>query len=239
MVEKIFKEKILIIAFPSAGLVGVFATSYIVNQMKMKNIGELEFFEISPSFLIKDGEVHGLCQIYNNDNVYAILAGIPLNSVFAYDLVKKSEEFAVKNGIKKIIIPRGLEVAGNPNSEPVSYGLIVDEKSRSLLKEYKLPLIPQATILGTDAGVISALKKVETQSLMVYTSCRPMFPDVDAIIKAVETISGIIDVKVNVEKFEERLEKMSEQNQKLIDQTKKHFEQLSEKPASMSGPGIA
>ena len=239
MIQKNTKEKVLIIAFPSVGLVGAFATSYIVNQIQMKNIGELELFEISPSYLVKDGEVHGLCQIYKNDNVYAILAGVPLNSVFAYDLIIKSEEFAAKNGIGKIIIPRGLEIASNLNSEPVSYGLTVNEKSRPLIEEYDLPLIPQATILGTDAGVISALKKVKTQGLMVYTSCRPMFPDVDAIIKAVETISGIINVKLNVEQFEERLAKISQQNQKLIDQTKKHFEQLSEKPAAMSGPGIA
>lgn len=239
MREKNSKDKTLIIAFPSVGLVGAFATSYIVTQLKMKNVGELDFFEISPSFVINEGEIYGLGQIYKVDNIYAVLAGIPLNSVFAYEFVKKSVEFAEKNGIKKIIIPRGLELIGDLKTEPISYGLAVNKMSKSLLNDYNLPLIPHATILGTDAGVISALKKVKTQCLIIYTTSRPLFPDADAIVKAVETLASIIDVKVDVEKFEERLDKMSEQNEKMIDQTKRHFEQLSEKPASMPGPGIA
>ena len=236
--EKSSKEKILIVAFPSVGLVGAFATSYIVNQLKMKNIGELDFIEISPSFVIRNGEVHGLGQIYSLDNIFAILAGIPLNAVLAYEFLKKSIDFAKKNGIQKIIIPRGLELAGNLKTNPVTYGLAVTSVSQGLLKEYGLPIIPQATILGTDAGVISALKKTETPSLVLYTTSRPMFPDADAIVKAVETLAGIIDVKVDVEKFEEQLERISEQNERMIDETKRHFEKLSEKPAAMSNPGI-
>lgn len=237
MNETISKEKILIVAFPSVGLVGAFAASYIVNQLKMKNIGELEFIEISPSFVIRNGEVHGLGQIYNIDNVFAILAGIPLNAALSYEFLKKSIEFAQKNGIQKTIIPRGLELAENLKSDPVSYGLAVNKKSKNLLIEYNLPIIPQATILGTDAGVISALKKTETPCLVLYTTSRPMFPDADAIVKSVETLAGIIDVKVDIEKFEEQLEKVSEQNERMINETRRHFEKLSEKPAAMT-PGI-
>ena len=51
-------EKTLIIAFPSAGLVGAFAVSYLTTQLRMKDIGEIEFTKISPSFVIKNGEIY-------------------------------------------------------------------------------------------------------------------------------------------------------------------------------------
>ena len=232
-------EKILIIAFPSVGLVGAFATSYLVTQLQMKDIGELHFSEISPSFVIQNGILHGPTRIYNKDNVYAILAGIPLNIVSAYDFVKKSLEFAKENGITKIIVPRGLEVGKNHQNPPTSYGLSVNDSSKLFLEEQKLPIIPQATILGTDAGAISALKNSDVSCIVLYTTCRMMLPDDDAIIRSIKTMADIINVKIETEKFEERLEKISKENQKMIEETKKYFEQASGKPASMPQPGVA
>ena len=227
-------------AFPSVGLVGAFATSYLVTQLQMKDVGEMEFAEISPSYIIKNGEIYGPIRIYNKDNLYAILAGIPLSPISTYDLIIQSIEFAKNNGIKKIIIPRGLEVGKDYKNEPISYGLAVNNISKPLLDEYNLPIIPGATILGADASVISALKISEISGIVLYTTCRMMMPDDDAIIKSINTIADIIKVKVETEKLEEKLEKISKENEKLIEETRKYFDNLAGRPASVQQPpGVA
>ena len=212
-------EKMLIVAFPSVGLVGSFAISYLVAQLQMKDIGEMDLAEFSPSYVIKDGDVYGPIRIYNKDNLYAILSGIPLSPVSTYDLVVKSIEFAKDNDIKKIIIPRGLEVRDN-NNAPISYGLATNESSKPLLEQYRLPVIPGATILGSDASAISAIKKSEVPCIVLYTTCRMKMPDDDAIIKSINTLADILKVRVETEKFEERLEKISNDNEKVIEETK-------------------
>ncbi len=238
--QEITNEKILIVAFPSVGLVGAFATSYLVTQLQMKDMGELEFAEISPTYTIKNGEIYGPIRIYNKDNIYAILASIPLSPISTYDLIIKSIEFAKNNNIKKLIIPRGLEVSKEYKDEPKSYGLAVNNISKPLLDEHNLPIIPGATILGADASVISALKNSEILCIVLYTTCRMMMPDDDAIIKAVNTLADVINVKVETEQFEERLEKISKENEKLIEETKKYFDNLKGKPASIpQPPGVA
>jgi uncharacterized protein len=231
-------EKILIIAFPSAGLVGAFAVSYLTAQLGMKDIGDLEFTKISPTYAIKNGEIYGPVRIYNKDNLYAILSNIPLNPIYTYDLITKSIEFAKNNDIKKIIIPRGLEAYGNKKNDPISYGVVANKTSKSLLEEYNLPNIQGAMILGVDASVISALKNSEIPCVVLYTTCRMMFPDDDAIIKSIKTLSDIIKVKVETEKFEEQLEKISKENEKLIIETKNYFEKASGRSASILPPGI-
>ena len=232
-------KKTLIIAFPSAGLVGAFAISYLTAQLGMKDIGEIEFTKISPSYIIKNGEIYGPVRIYNKDNLYAVLSDIPLNPTYTYDLIKKSIEFAKNNNIKKIIIPRGLEIIHENNmNSPKSYGLIVNKNSKSLLDEYDLETVPGATVLGVDACVISALKNSEIPSIVLYTTCRMMFPDDDAIIKSIKTIANIIKVKVDTDKFEERLEKISKENEKLIQETKNYFDNVAGRSASIPPPGI-
>ncbi|MGD8431818.1 MAG: PAC2 family protein [Nitrosopumilaceae archaeon] len=237
--QEMKNEKLLILAFPSVGLVGAFATSYLVNQLKMKDIGELEFTKFSPSYLIKDGKIYGPNRIYKKENTYAILVGFPLNPVLAYDLVVKSIEYAKNNGISKIIIPRGLEVGENYNKDPISYGLSVNKNSDTLFGDYNLPTVPSATILGADASIMSALKNSKFPCIVLYTTCRMMMPDDDAIIRSIKTMADIIKVKVDTEKFEEELEKISKENEKLIQQTKKFFENSSGRPASMPQPGVA
>ena len=232
-------EKLLIIAFPSPGLVGAFATSYLTAQLQMKDIGELEFTKISPSYTIKDGEIYGPVRIYNKDNIFAILSAIPLNPTYTYDLIKKSIDYAKNNDIKKIIIPRGLEVDENHKNAPISYGLIANKNSKSFLDTYHLPIIPGASILGSDASVISALKDSDVPCIVLYTTCRMMLPDDDAIIKSIKTLADIINVKVETEKFEERLEKISKENEKLINETKNYFKNASGIPASIPPPGVA
>jgi len=231
-------EKLLIVAFPSAGLVGAFAISYLVAQLQMKDIGDLEFTKISPSYIIKNGEIYGPVRIYKKDNIYAILSNIPLNPISTFDLITKSIEFAKNNNIKKIIIPRGLEMDPNDQNDPVSYGLAANKLSKSLLDEYNLPLIPNGAVLGTDASVISALKNSKISSIVLYTTCRIMLPDDDAIIKSIKTLTDIIKVKVDTEKFEEQLEKINKENEKLIEQTKNYFENASGTSASIP-PGVA
>lgn len=231
-------EKTLILAFPSVGLVGAFAAAYIAKQLNMEPVGELEFSEISPAYVIRNGEVHGPTQIYKKDNVYAILADLPLDSNSAYKFVKKAIEFAKNNEIQKIIVPRGMEIIGKTDTKPISYGLVVNNTSKQLFEKYNLPSIPSASILGTDAGVISALKNSEIPSIILYTICRMKLPDDDAIVKAIETIANILNVKIDTEEFEKRLEKISQENERLITETRKSFEQASKKPASMPSPGI-
>ncbi len=236
--EEIANEKLLIVAFPSAGLVGAFATSYLTAQLEMKDIGELEFTKVSPSYVIKNGEIYGPVRIYNKDNIYAILSHIPLSPISTYDLIIKSIEFAKNNNIKKIIIPRGLEMDENDKSDPISYGLAANKNSKSLLDEYNLPSIPDVTVFGADASVISALKNSEVLSVVLYTTCRRMLPDDDAIIRSIKTLAGIIKVKVETEKFEERLEKISKENEKLIEETKSYFRNTPGTSASIP-PGVA
>ena len=105
------------------------------------------------------------------------------------------------------------------------------------MEKYNLQIIPGATVLGTDASVISALKDSEIPSIVLYTSCRMMFPDDDAIIKSIKTLADIIKIKVETEKFEERLEKISKENEKLIAETKNYFNKTPGTTTSIP-PGV-
>jgi uncharacterized protein len=47
--KKSSKENILLVGFPSNGLVGTFSISYLVHHLGMKQIGEIELPDLPPT----------------------------------------------------------------------------------------------------------------------------------------------------------------------------------------------
>ena len=55
-------DKILLVGFPSNGLVGTFTISYLVHSLKMNLIGEIEHPDLPPTLFIENGE-EGLIKV--------------------------------------------------------------------------------------------------------------------------------------------------------------------------------
>lgn len=232
-------ENLLFLGFPSMGMVGAFAISYLAHHLKMERVGELNFSKITPTFIIQKGKMLGPVQIYRKNNVYAILCGLTLDLISAYEFTKSAVDFAKKNKIKKIIIPRGLPIIGKQTTELTSFGLPVNKNSESLLKKYHLSSISNASIFGAEAGVISALRDENIPSIILYTACRPIFPDPEATIQSISTLAKILNVKIETEKIKKSLESITKKNRRLIEETRKMMQREQENHSSITGPGIA
>ncbi|GBL41634.1 hypothetical protein LBMAG54_03070 [Nitrosopumilaceae archaeon] len=58
------QENILLVGFPSNGLVGTFTISYLIHNLDMKQIGEIDHLDIPPTLFIEDGEILSPIRIY-------------------------------------------------------------------------------------------------------------------------------------------------------------------------------
>lgn len=94
------QDSMLLVGFPSAGLVGAFAISYLVNDLKMQRSGELDIGKDTPSYNVIEGNVYGPVQIYKKDKVYAMVAAVPLNMETAYRFINSVMEFAKRKGLR-------------------------------------------------------------------------------------------------------------------------------------------
>ncbi len=51
--KKISPENVLLVGFPSNGLVGTFTISYLINNLEMKQIGEIDHLTFHQHYLLK------------------------------------------------------------------------------------------------------------------------------------------------------------------------------------------
>jgi len=213
------KDTILLVGFPSNGLVGTFTISYLVHSLKMKQIGEIEMPEFPPALFVDDGEIFGPIRIYKKENLFVVVSDIPFPSDIAYIFAKSVIQVIKSHKIGKVIIMSGLESMDKENKNPKVYGLVTQKSLEVLLYENNIPKFLSGTIFGTDAAVISALRMSNIPTVMLYAECHPLFPDPKASTHAITVISKILKIQIDVKDIEKKLEFLRIQHRKLMQQT--------------------
>lgn len=213
------KDNILLVGFPSNGLIGTFTISYLVHSLKMKQIGEIEMSELPPALFIDDGEIFGPIRIYKKENLYVVISDIPFPIDIAYIFAKSVIQIVKKHKIDKTIIISGLEIMDIENKNPKVYGLVTHKSLEVLLYENNIPKFLSGSIFGTDAAVISALRMSNIPTVMLYAECHPLFPDPKASIHAITIISKMLKIQIDVKDIEKKLEFLRIQHRKLMQQT--------------------
>lgn len=212
------EEKFLLVGYPSPALVGAFAVSYIVHKMKMEFREGLEFSDVSPNYFVNKGQLEGPIRIYHKDNIYAALSMMPLDLKLANDFGKAVSEFAQKNGINTILVPRGLEVIAKSDFKPKQFAFGIGRNSEQIIQKNNLEVLPRATIFGADAGIVSALKQSGLDCVFLYTPSKPILSDGKATVDSVKTMSQILGIKVDAKEIQKSMSKIKKQNEQLVQQ---------------------
>lgn len=231
-------ENTLLVGFPSNGLIGTFTISYLVYQLKMKQIGEMEHPGLQPTLFIENGEIFGPIRVYKKDNLYVIMSDLPFDPELAYNFADSIIEFAKKNNIGKTIIVSGLESPNRDPKNPKAFGLVTHQKLEKILYDNQIPKFLSGTIFGTDAAVISAFRGSPIPALVLYCECHPFFPDPEASVQAITILSKILKVKVDTTEIQKKLEYLRIQHRKLMEETLAALQKQSERKPPSRMPKI-
>ena len=224
------KEKTLLIAFPSNGLVGTFSISYLIYNLKMKHIGELDIQDMPLTLFVEGGEILSPIRIYNKDNIYIIISDVPLNDILAKDFALAVCEFCKKNTIKKVLMISGMETINQQKDIPKIYGLATQTKLENILYVNGIPKFLDGSIFGTDAIIISIFRKKKIPLLLLYAECHPYFPDPEASSVAIKMLAKLLNIKINEKEIQDRMEKLRIQHRNLMEETVKAIQRQKGKP---------
>ncbi|MDX1441677.1 MAG: PAC2 family protein [Nitrosopumilaceae archaeon] len=214
-----FKENILLIGFPSNGLVGTFTISYLVHKLDMKQIGEIDHPDLPPTLFVEDGEILPPIRIYKKNNIFVIMSDLPFDPFVAYNFAESILDYCKKNKINKIMIVSGMESVNRDPKSPKIYGLVTHKKLEKILYDNRISKFLSGSIFGTDASMISVFRKSKIPALILYAECHPFFPDPEASIVAITTTAKILGVKVDTTDIQKKIEWLRIQHRNLMDET--------------------
>lgn len=221
----------LLLGIPGPGLIGTMATTYIIHALKMDLIGEIESSPASIVF-IDNGQIMGPVRIYKKDKTFAILSDIPIDYDNVVDFAESILDFSKRNNIDLIVFTSGIHVPDRNVSNLKTYGLVTQEKLEKILYDNEIPKFLSGIISGPDATILTQLKNSPIPAIALHTECNYFFPDPDAAMQTIKTLSHIMKTDIDLADFKKQIDYLRLQNRQLMEETLNVMQAQKEQPTT-------
>lgn len=210
---------ILFVGIPGPGLIGILSLTYIIHTLKMEIMGEVEHPDLSNIIFIDNGELFGPARIYKKGSLFAVISDVPIDYTLADGFAESIIDFCKKNKIRMIIILSGLQAVGRDLASLKTYGIVTDEKLEKVLYENEIPKFLSGMITGPDATILTRLKNSPIPTMILYTECNFFFPDPEAAINTIKTVSRILKTEIDIVEFKKQIDFLRLQGRQLMEET--------------------
>ena len=221
------KDYVVVTGFPGFGWTGYLATKYIVDSLKMTRIGIIlprylpEHTTISDYGIVMPFEIfasnkHKLCVVVNH--------GVPHDRERS-DYARVIIEWLKNEEIRELILIGGLDKRFKVEGEAASYRWLSTSHSKTKLSA---PLFEKGLyIIGPLALMLMYAEVYELPAIVLLPYADPGRPDPRAAAVAVEEISKIIGVEIDVkplyidaERIEKEIAEVVKYHKKLAERAK-------------------
>ena len=185
--------------FPDVGLVGVIASSYLVDKLKLKEVAHIESTLFPPVMVLHKGILSEPVSIFGNDNIIVVTSEIAIPPKLIYDLSLELSQWFEKKKAKILISLSGIPVQNRQDiEEPVVYGVGNNSKSIEILKENKINIIEEGFISGVYPLLLKECLKRNISALALLAQSFLKYPDPGASASTILALNKIININVDV-----------------------------------------
>jgi uncharacterized protein len=228
--EIIFREiepldcsrSMLIVSFPTTGLVGTLAAGYMVRSLKLKRVGTFSSERFVPTAVILDGIPSPPVRMFGEkracapdelcNEIIVIMSELPI----PLDMIKPMSE-AILNWCKNkntnmIVTLEGANVPLLPDQEPKVYGVGTTKKSKEMIKKYKIEPLNEGMVGGVSGTLLYEGEATGKDVLCLMAEANIQLPGAMGAAKLVEIISRMLpELKIDPKPLFEEAKEMEEQ----------------------------
>lgn len=223
----------MVLGLPDAGLVGALATKHLAITTSMEFFGEID----SPKYLQPITVVHksmprSPLQLYINSdkNIITLVAEAPLPIHAVYPISKSIVDYACRKGIDYLISLSGIAVPNRLEIKKLTaYWLASTDRAAEIIRDLDIKNFDEGFIVGPYAVILKEAKRSGINNLMILVESFYDFPDPEAAAEALQILSKITGISVDVSKLLEEAELIKIQTRELMKQTRKALSEMKKK----------
>lgn len=207
---------IIFAGFVGAGLVGSIAVGYIIEKLKMKEIGYMRSRYLPPATVFIQGRLRHPFRFYANKSgtVCAIICEITLRMDGLYTIASSILDWAEKNGSKEIVVLDG--VASKESHDNKAFCAAEEDLCR-IMADKGINMIPQGFVTGIPGAILNEclIRKIRGVTLLVKAN--PQKPDPLAASTLVEAVNRAYDTSIDVSDLKKQEEQLGLDFKELSD----------------------
>jgi predicted ATP-grasp superfamily ATP-dependent carboligase len=247
------KGSLLVIGFPSRGLVGGVAASYVIEDLKMQHIASIYDPRLPPTMVVRDGVGQSPIQFFSSaetcgpdgscDKLVTCLSEIPLDSQILGETAWSILKWAKDEGVAHVVVLEGVESTrplaakhGTKKSAP-SANLIRGVRSRTSkhrLGLYNIDPMGEGLISSYASAFLMAADDLDVDLVALYIEARSDVPDARAaaeLLRSVDAMLPNIDFRTQAlddqaVKFEARMRTTLEASKKQLSEMRRTLDMM-------------
>ena len=218
--KTVLKSPIIFAGFVGAGLVGPLSVGYVIDKLKMEEIGYLRSRHLPPSTVFMQGRLRHPFRFYaNNDGtICAIICEITLQMQGLYDIISTILDWAEEKGSHEIVILDG--VAGATHDDK-AFCAAEDDLCR-VMENNDIKMIPQGFITGVAGGILNEclVRRIQGVTLLVRASDKK--PDPLAAATLVDAVNRAYQMSIDTTELRKKKKRLGADFKELSEKYTEH-----------------
>ena len=218
--KTVLKSPIIFAGFVGAGLVGPLSVGYVIDKLKMKEIGYLRSRHLPPSTVFMQGRLRHPFRLYSNNDgtICAIICEITLQMEGLYDIISTILDWAEEKGSHEIVILDGVASATHDDKAFCA----AEEDLCRVMEGNDISMIPQGFITGAAGGLLNEclVRKIQGVTLLVKASDKK--PDPLAAATLVDAVNRAYHMSIDTTELRKKKKKLGVDFQELSDKYTEH-----------------
>jgi uncharacterized protein len=202
--SKISKPTV-VVGVPEGGLVGIIASSYLREQMKLPEAGYIESDLLSAVVVVHESKPKHPIRIFGRDDLAVITSEVPLHPRLSLDLAKEIVSWARSKNSRLILgitsIPYDGELEQEVERKPKVLALLSDERPTETIKQIGANPFEEGLLMGTHAAILKQCLALHQPNLTLLAEAYYQFPDPGAAAAVLQIVNKVLSINVDVGKL--------------------------------------
>jgi uncharacterized protein len=213
-------NSLVVLGFPTVGLIGSIAGNYISNSLNLKRVGSINSKYFLPSVIIRDSKPIPPVRIYHAgreicdeneicDNLVVIVSEFPIPPQIVNPLIEKITEWTDKENVSLFLGLEGLKSTDKSENQVDVYGVGSNSKMIDILNNYNIEKIKDGMIAGFTGAFLSTETERKGNMVCMLTEAHLAYPDSRAAGRLLEKIDQMLPgVNLDLKPLYEEAEKI-------------------------------
>jgi uncharacterized protein len=239
-------NSLLVVAFPTVGLISSIAGHFIVDSLKLDEIGAITSREFMPATVIHKSKPSPPVRIYAGDKKCGPdgsceqLAVIISEFMPPYNVIKPLAdqilEWSVEKGCKIVVSLEGTHAIGDKKQKLTVYGVGSNPEMKNFLKSYKIDETKEGMITGVTGVLLYEGVLMQRDVICLLSEAHSSYPDSRAAGNLLKKLDVMLpEIKIDPKPLYKEAEKIEEQIKKFMEQSKPTAPSLPPLPTQMYG----
>jgi uncharacterized protein len=239
-------NSLLVMAFPTVGLISSIAGHFIIDSLKLDEIGTIVSREFMPATVIHKSKPSPPVRIYAGKKKCGIdgsceqIAVIISEFMPPYNIIKpladKILEWAKNKGVKSIVSLEGTHAVGDRKKNMKVYGVGSNNMMKNILKKYKIEETKEGMITGVNGVLLYQGALMKRDVMCLLSEAHTTFPDSRAAGNLLKKIDVMLpEIKIDPGPLYKEAEEIEKKIRQFMEQSKPTAPQIPPIPTHMYG----